>query len=136
MPVKVDSRCRYTKTHEWVRVEGEYGYAGITDYAQQQLSDIVYVELPEVGDTFGQGEVFGVVESVKAASDCYMPIAGEITELNEELVDSPELVNQDPYGEGWFVKFLIEDEEELDSLMNPDAYKAFAEKALQEGGGR
>lgn len=133
MPVKVDSRCRYTKTHEWVRVEGDEGYVGITDYAQQQLSDIVFVEMPEVGDSFEKGEVFGVVESVKAASDVYLPVAGEIVELNEELEDSPDLVNRDPYGDGWFVKFVIEDHDELGSLMDADAYQQFAERALEEG---
>ena len=133
MPVKVDSRCRYTKTHEWVRVEGDDAYVGITDYAQQQLSDIVFVEMPEVGDSFEKGEVFGVVESVKAASDVYLPVAGEIAELNEELEDSPDLVNRDPYGDGWFVKFVVEDPDELDSLMDAEAYQKFAERALEEG---
>lgn len=133
MPVKVDSRCRYTKTHEWVRVEGDDAYAGITDYAQQQLSDIVFVEMPEIGDSFEKGEVFGVVESVKAASDVYLPVAGEIVELNEELEDSPDLVNRDPYGDGWFVKFVVEDPDELDSLMDAEAYQEFAERALEEG---
>lgn len=134
MAVKVDPRCRYTKTHEWIREEGEYAYVGITDYAQQQLSDIVYVEMPEVGDTFSKGEVFGVVESVKAASDCYLPVAGEIVEINEELEDSPDLVNKDPYGDGWFVKVAIEDPEELNSLMDPDEYLKYAERALEKGG--
>ena len=133
MPIKVDSRCRYTKTHEWVRVEGDKGYVGITDYAQQQLSDIVFVEMPEVGDSFEKGEVFGVVESVKAASDVYLPVAGEIVELNEELEDSPDLVNRDPYGDGWFVKFVIEDHDELESLMDAETYQKYAERALEEG---
>lgn len=133
MPVKVDARCRYTKTHEWVRVDGDEGFVGITDYAQQQLSDIVYVEMPEVGDSFEKGEVFGVVESVKAASDVYLPVAGEIVELNPELEDSPDLVNRDPYGEGWFVKFVVEDADELDGLMDARAYQQFAERALEEG---
>lgn len=136
MAIKVDPRCRYTKTHEWIRVEGEYAYVGITDYAQQQLSDIVYVEMPEVGDTFSKGEVFGVVESVKAASDCYLPVAGEIVAINEELEDSPDLVNKDPYGDGWFVKVAIEDPEELNSLMSPSEYLKYAERALEKGGGR
>ncbi|OGO05311.1 MAG: glycine cleavage system protein H [Chloroflexi bacterium RBG_13_56_8] len=130
--MKVDPHCRYTKSHEWVLVEGDYAYAGITDYAQDQLSDIVYVEMPEVGDSFNKGEVFGVVESVKAASDVYLPIAGEIVEVNEELIDSPELVNQDPYGEGWFVKFAWEDTDELDTLMEAEAYAQYVE-SLEEG---
>lgn len=133
MAVKVDPDCLYTKTHEWIRVDGEYGYTGITDYAQDQLSDIVYVELPEVGDSFGQGEVYGVVESVKAASDCYLAVAGEIAEVNEELEDSPELVNQDPYGDGWFVRIIIEDPDELESLMDAEEYTQFAEEAEREG---
>lgn len=133
MPIKVDSRCRYTKTHEWVRVEGDEGYVGISDYAQQQLSDVVFVEMPEVGDSFEKGEVFGVVESVKAASDVYLPVAGEIVEVNEELEDSPDLVNRDPYGDGWFVKLVIEDPDEIDSLMDAEAYRQFAERALEEG---
>lgn len=133
MSVKVDPKCLYTKNHEWIRVEGEQAYTGITDYAQQQLSDIVYVELPEVGDSFTMGEVYGVVESVKAASDCYLPVAGEIVEINDELEDSPDLVNTDPYGDGWFVVFIIEDEDELEQLMDAKAYKVFAEKELAEG---
>jgi glycine cleavage system H protein len=134
MAIKVDSRCRYTKTHEWIRVEGEYAYVGITDYAQQQLSDIVYVEMPEVGDTFSKGEVFGVVESVKAASDCYLPVAGEIAEINGELGDSPDLVNKDPYGDGWFAKLVVEDPDEVDGLMSPQEYATYAERALEKGG--
>ena len=133
MPIKVDSRCRYTKTHEWIRADGDEAYVGITDYAQDQLSDIVYVEMPEVGDSFEKGEVFGVVESVKAASDVYLPVAGEIVELNEELQDSPDLVNRDPYGEGWFVKIAVEDPDELDSLMDAETYRRHAERALEEG---
>ena len=133
MATKVDERCLYNKTHEWVRIEGEVGYAGISDYAQDQLGDIVYVELPEVGDTFGQGEVFGVVESVKAASDLYMPLAGEILEVNNDLNDSPELVNQDPYGEGWFIKIAVEDEEEASKLLDAAGYRQFAEQGAEEG---
>lgn len=134
MAVKVDPRCLYTKSHEWVRAEGEYAYSGITDYAQEQLSDIVYVELPEIGDSFSQAEVYGVVESVKAASDCYLPIAGEILETNEELEDSPELVNTDPYGDGWFVRLIIEDPDELGNLMDAESYREYAERTLEQGG--
>lgn len=134
MSIQIDPGCRYTKTHEWVRIEGDHAFVGITDYAQQQLSDIVYVEVPEVGDTFSAGEVFGVVESVKAASDTYLPMGGEILEVNAELADSPDLVNKDPYGEGWFVKVTIDDPDEADQLMGAPEYEAFAEKALAEGG--
>jgi glycine cleavage system H protein len=123
--MKFDPGCKYSEDHEWIRVEGDEGVVGISDYAQDQLSDVVYVELPEVGETFEQGDLFATVESVKAASDVYLPVAGEILALNEELEDSPELVNQDPYGEAWFVRIAISDPAEL---MSADAYKAFVEE--------
>ena len=123
--MKVDSSCKYDEEHEWIRVEGDEGVIGISDYAQDQLSDVVYVELPEVGDTFDRGDILAVVESVKAASDVYMPVTGEILEINDALEDSPELVNQDPFGEAWFVRVSIEDPTELDDLMDARAYKAF-----------
>jgi glycine cleavage system H protein len=125
--MKFDPSCRYSQEHEWIRVEGDEGVVGISDYAQDQLSDVVYVELPEVGDTFDQGDIFATVESVKAASDVYMPARGEILEINEELEDSPELVNQDPFGEAWFVRLAIADPAELDGLLDAEAYKAFVE---------
>jgi glycine cleavage system H protein len=125
--MKVDPSCKYDKEHEWVRVDGDEGVVGVSDYAQDQLSDVVYVELPEVGDTFDKGDVFAVVESVKAASDVYMPLTGEIVEINEDLEDSPELVNQDPYGAAWFVRMAIADLAELDELLDADAYQAFVE---------
>lgn len=125
--MKIDPNCRYSHDHEWIRVEGDEGVVGITDYAQEQLSDVVYVELPEVGDTFEQGEVFATVESVKAASDVYLPVGGEILAINEELEDSPELVNRDPFGAAWLVRIAIADPTELDELMDADAYKAYVE---------
>jgi glycine cleavage system H protein len=125
--MRFDTSCRYHEEHEWIRVEGEEGVIGISDFAQDQLSDIVYVELPEVGDVFETGDVMAVVESVKAASDVYMPVGGEVLEINEELEDSPELVNQDPYGEAWFVRVAISDLTELDELMDVETYKAFLE---------
>jgi glycine cleavage system H protein len=125
--MKFESGYKYHEEHEWVRVEGEEAVIGISDFAQDQLSDVVYVELPEVGDSFEVGEVFAVVESVKAASDVYMPVGGEILEINEELEDSPELVNSDPYGEAWFVRVAMANPDELDDLMDADAYKAFIE---------
>jgi glycine cleavage system H protein len=125
--MKFESGYMYHEEHEWVRVEGEEAVIGISDFAQDQLSDVVYVELPEVGDSFEAGEVFAVVESVKAASDVYMPVSGEILEVNEELEDSPELVNSDPYGEAWFVRVAMANPDELDDLMDADAYKAFIE---------
>jgi len=118
---------KYTEDHEWIRVEGGEGVVGITHYAQDQLGDIVFVELPEVGDEFGQGESFGVVESVKTVSDLYMPLAGKIVEVNEELLDSPELVNEDPYEAGWIAKIEIADESELEALMDAEQYEASLE---------
>ena len=132
--MQLDKNCRYAETHEWVRVEGDLATAGITDYAQSQLSDVVYVELPEVGDVFDQGEVFATVESVKAAADVYMPIGGEITEVNEELSGSPELVNQDAFGRGWFIQFTPSDLTELDGLMTPEEYQEHLAKEEEEGG--
>ena len=132
--MKLDKNCRYTETHEWVRVEGDLATAGITDYAQVQLSDVVYVELPEVGDAFDQGEVFATVESVKTAADVYMPIGGEITEVNEDLSASPELVNKDAFGGGWFVQFTPSDPSELDGLMTPEEYQEHVAKEEEEGG--
>ncbi len=118
----------YTKEDEWVRVNGDEGVVGLTDYAQDALSDIVYVELPEEGDSFGIGESFGVVESVKAAADLYMPITGEVLTINEDLPDMPEVLNSDPYGEGWMVKISISDAAELENLMGPDAYSAYCDE--------
>ena len=132
--MKIDKNCRYMKTHEWVRGEGDLATAGISDYAQSQLSDVVYVELPEVGDVFDKGEVFATVESVKAAADVYMPIGGEITEVNEELSGSPELVNQDAFGRGWFIQFTPSDLTELDGLMTPEEYQEHLAKEEEEGG--
>lgn len=130
--MKVDKNCRYTETHEWVRVEGDLATAGISDYAQSQLSDVTYVELPVVGDVFDQGEVFATAESAKTAADCYMPIGGEITEVNEGLAASPELVNEDAFGEGWFVQFTPSELAELDDLMTPEEYQEYV--AQEEGG--
>jgi glycine cleavage system H protein len=124
--MKLDSKARYAKTHEWARKEGDLVVCGITDHAQEELSDVVYVELPEVGEELDKGESFGVVESVKAASDLYMPMGGEIVEVNSALDDSPELVNEDPYGEGWMIKFKPSDPGEWDSLLSPKDYEASA----------
>ena len=125
--MKIDPKAKYSEEHEWIRVEDGEGVIGITDYAQDQLSDVVYVELPEVGDTFEQGDIFATVESVKAASDVYMPVGGEILAINEDLEDSPELVNQDPFGAAWLVRIAISDATELDDLMDAEAYQAFIE---------
>ena len=125
--MKYDPNCRYDEEHEWIRVEGDEGVIGISDYAQDALSDIVYVELPEVGDVFDRGDVLAVVESVKAASDVYMPVTGEILEINDLLEDSPEMVNQDPYGEAWLVRVTIAEPAELEDLLDAGAYKSFVE---------
>lgn len=117
----------YTKEHEWVRVEGDTGTVGITDFAQGQLGDIVFVEVPEAGRQVTQGGDAAVVESVKAASDVYSPVTGEVTEGNAALADTPELVNSDPEGEGWFFKLKLSDPSQLDALMDEAAYKAFCD---------
>jgi glycine cleavage system H protein len=122
--MKLDPKARYAKSHEWARKEGAEIVVGISDYAQESLSDIVYVELPEMGDDLAQGESFGVVESVKAASDVYMPVGGKIVAINEELEDAPEQVNQDPYGAGWIIRVAPSDPAEFDKLMDGAAYEA------------
>ena len=115
---------RYTSEHEWIRVEGEEAYVGITDYAQSELGEIVFVDVPTVGEVVAQGEVFGSVEAVKTVSDLNMPATGEVLEVNEELDGHPELVNEDPYGKGWMVRIRLTDPSELDSLMDAAAYEA------------
>jgi glycine cleavage system H protein len=122
--MKTPADLKYSKNDEWIRVEGDIAIMGITDYAQDQLSDIVFVEIVAFeGDSLEQGETCAVVESVKAAADVYMPVGGEITAINELLADSPELINQDPYGEAWFMKIKMSNPGELDGLMDPDTYK-------------
>ena len=122
--MNVPAELKYTKEHEWIRVEGEEAYVGITDYAQSQLGDIVFVEVETEGDNLEAGDTFGSIEAVKTVSDLYMPIAGEVLEFNSELEDQPDLVNKDPYGKGWIIKVKVEDEEQLDGLLSADAYKA------------
>jgi glycine cleavage system H protein len=122
--MKLDQQARYAKTHEWARREDGEIVCGISDHAQESLSDIVYVELPEVGDVFEQGESFGVVESVKAASDLYAPVSGEIVAVNQALETTPELVNQDPYGEGWMIRIRPSRPEEFEQLLDAEAYAA------------
>ncbi|GMQ78632.1 MAG: glycine cleavage system protein GcvH [Anaerolineae bacterium] len=118
----------YTSEDEWIRVDGDKAIIGLTDYAQDSLSDIVYVELPEVGDTISEGDSFGVVESVKAAADMFMPIDGEVLEVNNALVDAPEILNSDPYGEGWLIKITIHDASQLENLMDPKAYSDYCDQ--------
>lgn len=116
---------RYTKDHEWIRVENGIGTVGISDHAQQQLGDIVFVELPEVGREVKQGEQFAVVESVKAASEVYAPVSGRVVEVNQELSEKPELVNQDPEGQGWFARIELGDPTELEQLLDAESYREF-----------
>ena len=115
---------KYSKSHEWVKLDGDTAIVGLTDYAQSELGDLVFVNLPEVGDTVEAGEVFGDVESVKAVSDVYSPVTGEVTEINEELLDSPELINDDAY-EAWFIK--VKDVSATEELLTAEEYKAFVE---------
>jgi glycine cleavage system H protein len=125
---KTPGDLKYTESDEWIRVEGDEAVIGITDYAQDQLSDLVYVEFPEVGDTFGKGEAFGVVESVKASADVYMPIGGEIIAVNEALEDEPELINGDAYGVGWLVRIRPGDLSQLGGLFDAAAYAKHCEE--------
>jgi len=117
------AELRYSKEHEWVRVEGDIATVGITDHAQEQLGDLVYLELPKVGTAVRQFEKLGEIESVKAVSDLFSPVSGEVTERNEEAVKSPELVNQDPYGRGWLVRLSLSDASEVDKLLTAEQYE-------------
>lgn len=120
----IPANLKYTKDHEWVRVEGDTVVVGITDFAQGELGDIVYVEVETEGETLDQHEVFGTVEAVKTVSDLFLPVSGEIVEFNTNLEGNPELVNSDPYGEGWIIKIKFSDTSELDALLDADGYKA------------
>jgi glycine cleavage system H protein len=123
--VSVPQELQYTRSHEWVRTEGDTATVGITDHAQDELGDIVYVELPEAGATFDAGDSFGTVESVKAVSDLYAPVGGEVVEVNEALGDNPEKINEDPYGEGWIIKLRVSDEGDL---LSASDYEQFLEE--------
>ncbi|NQX40369.1 glycine cleavage system H protein [Pedobacter steynii] len=118
------SELKYTKDHEWVKIEGNEAYIGITDFAQRELGDIVYIDINTVGDEVGKDDVFGTVEAVKTVSDLFMPVTATVLETNPELNDNPELVNSDPYGKGWMVKVAISDASQVDGLLDADAYKA------------
>ena len=118
------TNVKYTKEHEWIRLEGDVAYVGITDYAQEQLGDIVFVDIPTEGETLVADEVFGTIEVVKTISDLFLPVTGEILEQNEALADQPELVNQDPYGEGWLIKIKPAADADFVSLLDAEAYKA------------
>ena len=119
---------KYTKDHEWIRVEGDVAYVGITDYAQSELGEIVYVDITTEGETVAKEEVFGTIEAVKTVSDLFMPASGEVLEVNAELADAPELVNQEPYGKGWLIKVSAADAAELDSLLSAEEYQQLIAK--------
>ncbi len=121
--MNIPSDLKYTKDHEWIKIEGNIATVGITDFAQNELGDIVYVDVDTLDDTVEEGEVFGSVEAVKTVSDLFMPLTGEITEFNEELEDEPELVNSDPYGKGWMIKIEMSDNSQIEDLIDAEAYQ-------------
>jgi glycine cleavage system H protein len=125
--MNIPENLYYTKDHEWIKVSGSEGVVGVTDFAQHQLGDIVFIEVNTIGETLEFGEAFGTIEAVKTVSDMFMPVSGEILEFNENLSDKPELVNTDPYVEGWIVKVRITDAKELDNLLTPAQYKEVVE---------
>jgi glycine cleavage system H protein len=122
--MNIPDNLKYTKDHEWIRIDGEFGYIGITDFAQGELGDIVFIEIETTGENLKKEEVFGTVEAVKTVSDLFMPVSGEVLEVNADLESSPDLVNKDPYGKGWMVRIRIADISEADSLLSPEQYKA------------
>jgi glycine cleavage system H protein len=126
MSFKTPAELQYARSHEWIRIDGEEATIGITDYAQDALGDVVYVDLPEVGASFDAGDTFGAVESVKAASDLYMPVAGEVAEVNSALIDTPEILNGDPYGAGWMVKIKVA--QGVGALMSAEAYEKYVDE--------
>jgi glycine cleavage system H protein len=121
--MEIKPELKYTKDHEWISIDGNNATIGITDYAQGELGDIVYVEIESLGEQLDKEEIFGSVEAVKTVSDLFLPVSGEITEMNEGLEDNPELINDDPYGEGWIIKMKISDQSQLSDLLSADAYK-------------
>ena len=124
--MKILDNLLYTEDHEWIRVEGEEAFIGVTDYAQSQLGDVVFVEVETEGENLDKKEAFGTIEAVKTVSDVFMPVGGEVLEFNEKLADNPELINKDPYGEGWLIKIKISDKAELDSLLDAAKYQEIA----------
>ena len=121
--MNIPDNLKYTKDHEWIKVEGDTAIVGITDYAQNELGDIVYIEVNTVGEALEQEETFGTIEAVKTVSDLFMPVSGEVIEFNEELEGSPDIVNQDPYGKGWIAKVKMSDPSEVDALLDVEKYK-------------
>jgi glycine cleavage system H protein len=125
--MNIPDGLKYTKDHEWIRVEGEEAFIGITDFAQKELGDIVFIEVDTLDEELDAEETFGTIEAVKTVSDLFMPVSGTVLEFNESLEDTPEIVNKDPYGEGWIVKVKLSDPSQLDELLDTDAYKALVE---------
>ncbi len=121
--MKAPDNVKYTRDHEWIRVEGSEGYIGVTDYAQNELGDIVFIEIETEGEELDKGEVFGTIEAVKTVSDLFMPVSGEVLEINSKLEDTPDIVNKDPFGEGWLIKIKIADKSDLDDLLDAAGYK-------------
>lgn len=122
--MNIPAQLKYTPDHEWIRVEGNYGYIGVTDYAQSQLGDVVFVEIESLGKKLAKGQAFGTIEAVKTVSEMYMPVAGEVVEVNTAINNSPEVVNKDPYGQGWMIKILITNPAELNDLFDAAKYQA------------
>lgn len=120
--MNVPGNLKYTKDHEWIRVEGEFGYVGITEFAQGELGDIVFIEIETVGETLKKEEIFGTIEAVKTVSDMFMPVGGEIVEMNPLIESTPDVVNKDPYGDGWMIRIRISDPAETDQLLSPEKY--------------
>jgi glycine cleavage system H protein len=130
--IEIPEELKYTDEHEWAKIEDELVVIGITDYAQDALGEIVYIELPSEGDEITKGDSFGGVESTKSVSDLYAPVSGEVVEVNESLLDSPETINEDPYGDGWLIKVRIHDSDEFDELMDSEQYSEFIEKETEK----
>jgi len=125
--MNIPENLKFTKDHEWIRVEGNEAYVGITEYAQGELGDVVFVEIETEDEELDKEEVFGTIEAVKTVSDMFMPVSGKVLEVNEKLEDTPEIVNKDPYGEGWLIKISLKNEAEIDELLDADAYKKLLE---------
>ena len=130
--MNIPTELRYTKEHEWIRAEGDIGTIGITDYAQDQLGDIVYLDLPAAGASLAQNDKLGEIESVKAVSDLYAPVSGEVLEVNQEAVDEPEAVNEEPYGKGWLIKVRLSNASELDAMLTNEAYDELIVREMEE----
>ena len=125
--MNIPENLKFTQDHEWIRTEGEIAYTGITEFAQGELGDIVFIEIETLGENLGKGDIFGTVEAVKTVSDLFMPVSGEVIEVNEALTAAPELVNKDPYGKGWMIKIKVKDLSELDDLLSPGDYQKMLE---------